>query len=193
VSISVLRDTKDLHMSRALELFNKTNQFNTTGARYTLAQCHQYFTAGRELHIIEAGDRFTHYGLIGAAWVRHNSVDHMVMSCRALGLGIEDSFLAFLADRLAGENKSIISGRLHDTDANIACRELYRRNGFTQMPDDPAIWSRPLAVPFLPPSHISLATPGDGDGSETSGQGSDWQLSHDDRAPNCTLTASISK
>ena len=43
----VLRDTKDLHMSRVLELFNKTNQFNTTGARYTLEQCHQYFADGR--------------------------------------------------------------------------------------------------------------------------------------------------
>ena len=32
---------KDVHLNRALELFNKTNQFNTTGGRYTLEQCHE--------------------------------------------------------------------------------------------------------------------------------------------------------
>jgi hypothetical protein len=29
--------TKDLQMNRAIELFNKTNQFNTSGERYTLS------------------------------------------------------------------------------------------------------------------------------------------------------------
>src|SRR6202453_1799537 len=101
MSLSVLHDTKDLNMSRALELFNKTNQFNTTGARYTLEQCHQHFIAGRRLYVLHAEDRFTQYGLIGAAWVEQNCVHHMVMSCRALGLGLEDAFLAHLANRLA--------------------------------------------------------------------------------------------
>ena len=75
VSLSVLRDTKNVHMSRALELFNKTNQFNTTGARYTLEQCHQRFSPGGELFVIQAEDRFTQYGLIGAAWVNQNCID----------------------------------------------------------------------------------------------------------------------
>ena len=35
------RDLRDVNLNRALELFNKTNQFNTTGARYTLEQCHR--------------------------------------------------------------------------------------------------------------------------------------------------------
>ena len=103
VAISMVRATRDLRLGRALELFNKTNQFNTSGARYTLEQCHQSFAAGRQLYLLQAGDRFTQYGLIGAAWVRQNYIEHLVMSCRALGLGIEDSFLAFLANRLARE------------------------------------------------------------------------------------------
>jgi len=121
VSLSVLHDTKDLHMSRALELFNKTNQFNTTGERYTLEQCHLHFVAGRELYVIQAEDRFTQYGLIGAAWVHQNCVNHVVMSCRALGLGIEDSFLAYLANRLARQNVTVMFGQLQPTDANTPC------------------------------------------------------------------------
>jgi predicted enzyme involved in methoxymalonyl-ACP biosynthesis len=44
--------------------------------------------------VIEAEDRFTQYGLIGAAWVTENCIEHFVLSCRALGLGIEEAFLA---------------------------------------------------------------------------------------------------
>jgi FkbH-like protein len=159
VSLAILRDTKDLNMSRALELFNKTNQFNTTGARYTLEQCHQHFVAGRQLYVLQAEDRFTQYGLIGAAWLHQNCILHLVLSCRALGLGIEDAFLAHLAQRLARENATLLLGQLQPTDANTACRQFYSRNGFLQAPDQPVLWSRSLAVPLVLPPHIALTPP----------------------------------
>src|ERR1700683_91760 len=158
-SISVLESTTDLHMSRALELFNKTNQFNTTGGRYTLEQCHQRFAAGQQLFVVLAEDRFTQYGLVGAAWVRQNCIDHMVMSCRALGLGLEDAFLAYLANLLADGNHRIVLGQMQPTDANIACRPLYSRNGFAQVAGNPAFWSRPLANSMLCPAHVCLSAP----------------------------------
>jgi FkbH-like protein len=156
-SISVLESTTDLHMSRALELFNKTNQFNTTGGRYTLEQCHQRFAAGQQLFVVLAEDRFTQYGLIGAAWVRQNCIDHMVMSCRALGLGLEDGFLAYLGELVAHKNNRIMLGQMQPTDANIACRPLYSRNGFAQVAGNPALWSRPLTNPMLYPAHLRLS------------------------------------
>lgn len=163
VSISILHGTKDLHMSRALELFNKTNQFNTTGERYTLEQCHQRFIANHSLYVIEAEDKFTQYGLIGAAWVLKNCVLHLVMSCRALGLGIEDTFLAYLANRFVRQKAAVILGRLQPTDANKACRQFYSRNGFAMFPKNPIFWSRSLAPPIVPPSHVSLSVSGDAD------------------------------
>ena len=156
VTLSVLRDTKNVHVSRALELFNKTNQFNTTGTRYTLAQFHERFAAGCELYVVQAEDRFTQYGLIGAAWVDHNCLEHVVMSCRALGLGIEDTLLACLTKRLAGENVTQLFGLLQPTEANLACRPFYSRNGFLQWAENPVIWSRPLAVPLVIPPHVAL-------------------------------------
>jgi FkbH-like protein len=159
VLISVLHDTKDLNMSRALELFNKTNQFNTTGARYTLEQCHQQFVAGRRLYVLQAEDRFTQYGLIGAAWVHQNCIQHLVLSCRALGLGIEDAFLAYIAQRLAQDGATMILGLSQPTDANVACRQFYSRNGFLQAPGNAGLWSRPLAPPFVFPDHVALTLP----------------------------------
>jgi len=156
VSLSILHDTRALPVSRALELFNKTNQFNTTGQRYTREQCHQRFVTGHELYVIEAEDRFTHYGLIGAAWVRGNSIEHVVMSCRALGLGIEGTFLAYLAKRLVSQNEAALLGVLQPTEANAACRDFYSRNGFAQVSNNPFLWSRPLAVPLAAPPHVVL-------------------------------------
>jgi predicted enzyme involved in methoxymalonyl-ACP biosynthesis len=176
VSVSVLQETKDLNMSRALELLNKTNQFNTTGARYTLEQCHRHFDAGRRLCVLQARDRFTQYGLIGAAWVDQNCILHLVMSCRALGLGIEDAFLAHIANRLARENATMMLGQLQPTGANTACHQLYSRNGFIQARDNPVLWSRSLALPLVFPPHISLTAPVTGRAGMEDGDGRlPWQ------------------
>jgi FkbH-like protein len=155
-SISQVRSTLDLHMSRALELFNKTNQFNTTGERYTLEDCHRRFAAGYELYVGTAEDRFTQYGLVTAAWMLRNCVDHVVMSCRALGLGLEDALLAYLTTRLADPTSASLLAKLQPTDANLACREIYRRNGFTQVVEDPIFWARSLQNPMHCPGHVSL-------------------------------------
>ena len=82
------------------------------------------------------------------------------MSCRALGLGIEDSFLAQLANQLAQKNVATIFGQLQFTDANLACRQFYHRNGFISSPDDSALWSRSLAEPLVLPPHVSLTVSG---------------------------------
>ena len=169
VSVSVLRHTRDVRLSRALELFNKTNQFNTTGERYTLEQFHQFFTAGRELYVIEAQDRFTQYGLIGAAWLDGNCLSHMVRSCRALGLGIEDALLAGIATRLGRQNASRMVGILRATEANTACRTFYSRNGFAQLAGDPLLWSRALSTPPAVPPHVLLNV---SDAGDLPGQGS---------------------
>jgi FkbH-like protein len=143
-------------MNRALELFNKTNQFNTTGARYTLEQCHQRLTTGYELHVVHAKDRFTQYGLIGGAWVRGNYVEHLVLSCRALGLGIEEALLAQIAHQLAAKGEKTLLGRLVPTEANLACRQVYAKNGFVQSQGNATLWSRALTIPFLLPDHVGL-------------------------------------
>jgi FkbH-like protein len=156
VTLSTIRDPGNLHINRALELFNKTNQFNTTGARYTLEQFHQLLAAGHQLHVISAEDRFTHYGLIGAAWLHENCLEHFVLSCRALGLGIEEAFLSQTARQLAASGREVILGKLIVTDANLACRQLYSRNGFTQPGGQTGLWSRSLAVPLASPPHAAV-------------------------------------
>ena len=103
-------------------------------------------------------DRFTQYGLIGAAWVNQDCIEHLVMSCRALGLGIEEAFLGALSRPLAAAGFTELSGRLVPTEANLACRQIFARNGFTL--DHADRWVRPLSSPFHP-AHLELIPPPD--------------------------------
>jgi hypothetical protein len=79
------------------------------------------------------------------------------MSCRALGLGIEEAFLAQIANQLQQQGATAMAGRLLKTEANLASCQLYRQNGFAQDPNRPLLWSRSLANPLVPPPHVSFA------------------------------------
>jgi FkbH-like protein len=157
-TIARLESTGDLEMSRALELLNKTNQFNTTGERHTLESCHRRFVAGHVLYVLHAQDRFTRYGLVGAAWCEQGCIEQLVMSCRVLGLGLEDAFLAHIAPAAVGAGGPV-RGRLRHTGANVACRSFYSGNGFMQT-EDPALWVGSQAKPLRVPAHVKLRAQG---------------------------------
>lgn len=78
---------------RALELINKTNQFNLNGKRYTEASWHKYFLDPTSfLMTVSYKDKFGPLGKIAVIMGRRNTnlhVDMWVMSCRAFSRRIE--------------------------------------------------------------------------------------------------------
>jgi FkbH-like protein len=94
---------KDLEDSRALELLNKTNQFNLNGRRYTEAGWRQYLSES-DTFLLTASyqDSFGALGKIAVVTGRRNSsglrIDSWVMSCRAFARRIEHQCLNFLFD-----------------------------------------------------------------------------------------------
>jgi FkbH-like protein len=157
VSISQLGDTTSAAFERALELFNKTNQFNTTGHRYSRHSLAQIVDGKARLILWSAADRFTDYGIIGAAWLREHQIGHLVMSCRVIGLEIETAVLAAIGRRLRAEGVAQLEGILLETPSNLACRQLYANAGFAADPTDSTRWVRTLtdASPRIPP-HVRL-------------------------------------
>ena len=154
-SISRLVSTRDLELSRALELINRTNQFNTTGERHSVESCHQRFEAGCTLYVLQVQDRFTRYGLVGAAWFENGCIEQLVLSCRVLGLQLEDTFLAYIAQ---AENAAAgpLRARLRHTEANMPCRTLYSRSGFVPSVGDETLWVRMQPEPLRVPAHVKL-------------------------------------
>jgi FkbH-like protein len=92
---------KDLNDRRALELINKTNQFNLNGRRFTEGGWQEYLEQ-QETFVLTASyrDRFGPLGKIGVVAGRRNgtvlSVESWVMSCRAFARRIEHQCLKFL-------------------------------------------------------------------------------------------------
>nr|CRH05958.1 protein of unknown function [include Beta-ketoacyl synthase N-terminal domain, Beta-ketoacyl synthase C-terminal domain, Phosphopantetheine attachment site, Condensation domain and Male sterility protein domain(relqted to NAD binding)] [Candidatus Magnetococcus massalia] len=84
---------------RVSQLSQRTNQFNSSGNRYSEQALHGLL--GRDNHHVQTvtlKDRFGQYGLVGAIFitVAENcaSVEALYLSCRALGRGVEYALLA---------------------------------------------------------------------------------------------------
>lgn len=99
-----LKLDKDASDSRALELINKTNQFNLNGCRFTDSDWKQYLEGeGTFLLTVSYKDRFGPLGEIAVLTGRANevglSVESWVLSCRAFARRIEHHCLKFLFDK----------------------------------------------------------------------------------------------
>ncbi len=95
LALSFAKDPPD---ARALELINKTNQFNLNGKRHTESSWHQYLADPNVfLMLVSYEDKFGPLGKIAVMAGRVDgdslSVDHWVMSCRAFSRRIEHASL----------------------------------------------------------------------------------------------------
>ncbi len=88
--------------ARISELTFRTNQFNCTTIRRSVSELSRFVEAGGECVVLKAKDRFGDYGLVGVVLFRQEisalEVDTFLLSCRALGRGIEHRMLAYLGE-----------------------------------------------------------------------------------------------
>jgi FkbH-like protein len=99
VGIDRLNSTSAGRFPRAFELLNKTNQFNTTGRRWSAGEIEAFFASGGYALIAQVSDRFSNYGLTALALCAGSHCEQMVMSCRVFGLGIEKQLFEDFASR----------------------------------------------------------------------------------------------
>ncbi|MCI5044042.1 MAG: HAD-IIIC family phosphatase [Aquisalinus sp.] len=91
----------EVELPRFSQLTLRTNQFNTSLARLTEPEVRQDVAdRHKELRIVSARDRFGDYGLVGAVRAQESEtcllVDSFLLSCRAMGRGIEHLMVAEL-------------------------------------------------------------------------------------------------
>ena len=115
---------------RALELLNKTNQFNTTGQRWSRAEIAAFFKGGGRMLASTLKDRTVDNGLVSVALVRPGEVVQVVLSCRVFGLGAETTVGA-LATALALQGGARVRAGWMDTGRNLTCRGYYDSLGYT--------------------------------------------------------------
>ncbi len=88
---------------RVSELTFRTNQFNLTTTKRSVAQINKFCRADKgECLTVRVKDRFGDYGLVGAVFCQTHGdtlgIDTFLLSCRALGRGVEHRLVAALGE-----------------------------------------------------------------------------------------------
>jgi FkbH-like protein len=133
--VAVSRARRD-DLPRIHQLFMKTNQFNLTTPRYTPAEVERFIASPVcELWMARACDRFGELGTIGAVLLRRDGrivhIDSFLVSCRAMGRGIETAIMNHIKHRLTGEPGHLeLRGRFIPTARNKPAETFYEDQGF---------------------------------------------------------------
>jgi FkbH-like protein len=130
IRITEIRSVDDKRFPRSLELINKTNQFNTTGRRWSLESGAEFFSNGGVFEAMEVEDKFSNYGLVAVALVKAYHIEQFVMSCRVLGMEAEAALLGRIAEQAVVAGVGEITAEVAPTDLNILARDLYKNAGF---------------------------------------------------------------
>jgi FkbH-like protein len=126
----VVTGPDDPKFARLFELLNKTNQFNTTGKRWTFEELAGRMADGMRGYTFEVKDKFTQYGLVCIALVDGNRFEQFVMSCRVIGLGVETNAIAVVENALRDAGFDEVTALAVATPANQLSRDLYQKAGY---------------------------------------------------------------
>jgi FkbH-like protein len=153
-------------LPRVAQLTQKTNQFNLSLRRRSLEQVK---TLGPETdtYVVSARDRFGEYGtvgvgILGPARGRAGDVEleTFLLSCRALGRGIEQAFLARLCDAASARGARSLHAPFVEGPRNKPVRHFLEQSGFVVGADDTL--ERQLDDTPPMPSHITWEPAVDG-------------------------------
>jgi FkbH-like protein len=139
-------------LDRVHELVSRTNQFNTTTKRYSKAQLVKFVNSDHsKIYVSNLGDSYGDLGLVAVVIVFIEEdlieIDSFIMSCRAMGFGLENQVLFELCEKYKQEK--VIKGLFSPTDRNSPCASFYANNGFVSKLDNE--WVLPLGSTSLHP------------------------------------------
>ena len=131
--IDVTKST-DEQMARVSQLSWRTNQFNFTTIRRSEAEIRTWLKNGtRDCLVASVSDRFGDYGLVGVLLYEIGAdqvtVDTFLLSCRALGRGVEHRMLAELGRLAEGEGKALVQLPYLPTEKNSPALEFIKSLG----------------------------------------------------------------
>ncbi len=143
------------NQKRVLQLFVKTNQFNSTLRRHDEAAVARILEEGGEVYAVGVSDRHSPYELMGVlvlrpdAMVKENYpddpavqfltaedtwwVDSFLLSCRILGRTVETAIVAWATQRVAELGAKALIGQVIEAPRNTPVRDVFERAGMTSV------------------------------------------------------------
>ncbi|MBD2567496.1 HAD-IIIC family phosphatase [Anabaena lutea] len=130
-----IRTAQERDLPRVAQLTQKTNQFNLSLIRRSLPEIQDIYTSCF-IMVLNLKDRFGDYGLVGAAIVKKNDeglfIDTFLISCRALGRGVEQSFLVSIFDLAEQQGLKTIIAPYCSGQRNEQVKTFLLKMGFSQ-------------------------------------------------------------
>jgi FkbH-like protein len=146
-----------LELERATQLINKTNQFNTTGRRYSAQELARLAADSANITLqFRLSDRLGDSGLVSVMILRaadpgigELEIDTWVMSCRVFGRQLEDEAMNIAVECARARGLNALRARYLATERNGVIRGLFRDLGFEPAGEGDAqeasAWRLPIA------------------------------------------------
>ena len=130
-----IRPIKEKDWERVVQLFNRTNELNTTGNRYELKKLKKsYENKEINIFVVELTDKFGDYGLIAETIIDPRTEDwgikDLTVSCRTMGRGIGSALLIAIMYYAVERKAKTIRGILREIESNWRMKPLYIKRGF---------------------------------------------------------------
>ncbi|MGZ2260290.1 HAD-IIIC family phosphatase [Roseobacter sp. A03A-229] len=143
------------NQKRVLQLFVKTNQFNSTLRRHDAGAVQQILDSGGEVYAIGVADRHSGYELMGVIVLRPDAamkaaypeevavqqtdapeawwVDSFLLSCRILGRTVENAIVAWATERAAEKGAARLIGHVIEAPRNTPVRDVFAKSGMVAL------------------------------------------------------------
>lgn len=154
-------------LPRISQLTKRTNQFNANPLRLSESDLIQRIEAGSTCLAVHVEDRFGDYGLVGAVLYHREKdndtlvVELFMLSCRAMGKGVERAMLIALGQRAGDLGAEKIAVTYEETDRNEPCRRFFTEVGGFSLPTATATNLSPI-----PPEPTEVVPSGTGVGTD---------------------------
>ncbi len=131
-----MRKPDPCHYDRISQLTQRTSQFNLNGIQRTQADImHFHNRTDFRVWIVEAQDRFGSYGIVGTVIGRMGDsrsfiIESFLLSCRALGRGIEKVMLSGIRSFCEENGIQRLSAGYRQTARNIPLQKFICESGF---------------------------------------------------------------
>lgn len=152
--------------SRVAQLSQRTNQFNLTTIRYNDEDIQSLIDSpDADVLAVKLEDRFGDLGIIGAAILKYHEssavIDSLMISCRALGRGVEDAIAAFIYRKVYERGKIVIQSEYRSTNKNSQVKNFYDKRMFELLSSDETFRTysvqTAVALTFKIPEYISIS------------------------------------
>jgi FkbH-like protein len=125
------------NIPRIVSLLTRTNQFNLTTKRHSEQNVRKWSKDPNwKIMSYAAEDRFGSYGIVGVTILKllpdYAEIDSLLLSCRAIGKGIEDVMLAVVAQQTCQTGLTKLQATYIPTRKNAPIKDFLPNNRFSQ-------------------------------------------------------------